>query len=176
MRILLLAGVAALAACDSSSPAPPDAQAISAANGDDDKAPLGALVDPASPGSATETASRYADAVTSGRLEEAYRLLAPGSEAAGADAAAFAAHFKGLRKVAMTVGKAGDPVDAEQKKLVEVPAILTGIDEAGTPFRVEGPMLLRVADQSARPDVPPHWQVVRTLFPAAPEQPQGRGG
>ena len=66
----------------------------------------------------------------------------------------------------MTIGKAGDPVDTEAQRLVEVPAVLSGLDKAGTPFRVEGPILLRVTDKSATPDVPPQWQVVRTLFPA----------
>ena len=81
-------------------------------------------------------------------------------------AGSFAAHFKDRKDVAMTTGKAGDPIDAEALKLVEVPAVLSGVDKAGTPFRVEGPILLRVTDKSATPDAPPHWQIVRTPFPA----------
>ena len=165
MRMFLLAALAALAACQPSSSAPPDNLRADDKSGEV-KAPLGAMVDPASPGSATEVASRYASAVSNGRLGEAFGLLAPGSEAAGNGAASFANHFRDRRDVAMHIGKAGDTIDSAQLKLVEVPAVISGVDKTGTSFRVEGPILLRVSDKSATPDLAPTWQIVRTPFPA----------
>ena len=123
-------------------------------------APLGAALDPASADSASTVAAALADAVAHGRLIDTGELWDP--EGGAAD---LAARLRGYSGVALAIGEAGDPIEVEGRQMVEVPAVLSGSDRSGGPFRVEGPIVLRMGEAGEDANAPPRWQIVRAPLP-----------
>lgn len=130
-------------------------------------APIGAMIDPASPDAAVELARRYGDALAAGRFDEAYAMWSDGGKASGKDAAGFKALFDGVGGIKLALGKAGDPEGAAGSIYLEIPATLSGT-KGGKSFAIEGPVVLRrVNNVDGSTEEQRSWHIARAEFPPA---------
>ena len=96
-------------------------------------------IDPKSPTAAVKVVETYFAALIERRYSDAYRLF----PASGMSEAEFAASYAKYRTFAAAVGTPGTTEGGAGSIYIEIPVVVTGMLQTGTPFRLEGPVALR---------------------------------
>lgn len=122
------------------------------------------------PQGAVRRALEYCDALATRRFGDAYRLWSDNGRASGLSEADFARKYANVNISDCQFSEAGEMQGAAGSIYIEVPTIMRGTTKAGTPLRIEGPIVLRrVNDVDGSTAEQRRWHVARAEFP-----PQGR--